>query len=383
MPDWLQIVEFAFDVTTTILAVMLIFMINIGLKWLPARNQMTLFLGLFLLVNFVTMALGILGTSFTYQMYVLILPVILLVGPIMTRSTESTLTMRPHSWLSKKAGGLYLFGLTLISPYLVMPMSVTTLPHDERPWYLVLGVNSFVVLFVLSSGFHFMRMFLRFYQGELYCAGYSENLYLWTKRVWASMSLIWLTLLFNTITSVIDIPWHNLSLSVGIFDMITSVITTFVLISLTLFTVIYCKKPSEQLETQVPDKYEKSALSKAQADKILSLIDDAMQSHSYFLDSTLNVEKLAKIVATPSQYLSQAINQYRGINFYELIANYRINYAKELLLNHPEKTVATIAMDAGFNAKSTFNQTFKKLTGFTPSEFKKNHLTMELRAKSR
>lgn len=375
MADWLQIFELALDVAATILSLMLIVLVNIGLKWLPARNQVVFFLSLFLLINITTLSLRVFSAELFYHLYILVLPCILLLGPLTTQFTLSILTMKKRPIADRKTYSLYATGLALIVPYLLVPASVLQLPSDQQPWLLIFGVNAFVLLFVLSSSFHFGRMIVRLYQGTLYSLKHSENLFRWLKGVWASMTLIWVTLLFNTITSIIEIPWEELSTSVAFFDVLTSVATIIALFCLTIFTALYCKKPMKKVEVkqnQMANKYEKSALSKEQAQKIIETLEKVMQEERYFLDSSLTVEKLAKIICSPPQYLSQAINQYRNMNFYELIANYRINYAKKLLLSEPEKSVIDVALTAGFNAKSTFNQTFKKVTGLTPSAFKKS-----------
>ncbi len=60
-------------------------------------------------------------------------------------------------------------------------------------------------------------------------------------------------------------------------------------------------------------------------------------------------------------------------NFYEYVNNYRIEEFKRLLLEPKYENIKflNIAFDVGFNSKSTFNTSFKKFTGKTPSEYKK------------
>jgi AraC-like DNA-binding protein len=72
---------------------------------------------------------------------------------------------------------------------------------------------------------------------------------------------------------------------------------------------------------------------------------------------------------TPNQ-LSQIINQQAGKSFYEFVNEYRIDYAKHLLKQHPDKTVLDIALAAGFGNKATFNRVFKQHTRITPTGFK-------------
>jgi len=71
--------------------------------------------------------------------------------------------------------------------------------------------------------------------------------------------------------------------------------------------------------------------------------------------------------------LSYVLNKGIKKNFYQFINELRVEEAKILLLSDKVKTLDMlgIATHAGFNSKTTFNTTFKKLTGLTPSQFQK------------
>ncbi|MDX1642606.1 MAG: helix-turn-helix transcriptional regulator, partial [Balneolaceae bacterium] len=92
-----------------------------------------------------------------------------------------------------------------------------------------------------------------------------------------------------------------------------------------------------------------------------------------YLNSDLRLTTLAEEMSVSSNLLSQAINQNSEENFSGLINRYRIEHAKELLrLMDPssDKTIFEIAMDSGFNTKSSFNRNFKEYTGQTPSSYR-------------
>ncbi|CAM1341981.1 helix-turn-helix domain-containing protein [Tenacibaculum amylolyticum] len=93
-----------------------------------------------------------------------------------------------------------------------------------------------------------------------------------------------------------------------------------------------------------------------------------------FLDNLLSLETLATELQMSSSQLSKLINEQSDQNFNYLINGYRIAYSKELLLdeNYANYTITSIALESGFNSKSTFYYAFKKHTGITPTEFKKN-----------
>ena len=99
-----------------------------------------------------------------------------------------------------------------------------------------------------------------------------------------------------------------------------------------------------------------------------------MEEHKPYLDSELNLVKLADLMSLTSHQLSYLINTGFQENFFQFINKYRVEKAKELLLNTGKDNLSMlgIAFESGFNSKTSFNTTFKKITNQTPSEFKKN-----------
>jgi AraC-like DNA-binding protein len=97
-----------------------------------------------------------------------------------------------------------------------------------------------------------------------------------------------------------------------------------------------------------------------------------MQSEKPFLDNELNLLKLAAHMQITIHTLSYVINEGYGENFAQYVNRYRVEEAKKLL-DDPQVahlSILGIAFDAGFNSKTVFNTTFKKITGLSPSEYK-------------
>ena len=92
-----------------------------------------------------------------------------------------------------------------------------------------------------------------------------------------------------------------------------------------------------------------------------------------FLDTELSLGKLAKKLNLSSHQLSYIINNGFNQNFYGLINKFRVGKAKKLLASREldKYSIIGIAFESGFNSKTSFNTTFKKFTGQTPSEYKK------------
>ena len=87
----------------------------------------------------------------------------------------------------------------------------------------------------------------------------------------------------------------------------------------------------------------------------------------------MNSKDLAEELGVSGKALSQIINQGFDQNFYDFINTFRCEEVKTILQGPDKKmTIIEAMFQAGFNSKSSFNKEFKKLTGQTPSEFKKS-----------
>jgi AraC-like DNA-binding protein len=128
-------------------------------------------------------------------------------------------------------------------------------------------------------------------------------------------------------------------------------------------------------EEKPREKYEKSRLSKNDAYDYLAKLKTFMMEEKPFLNPEITINELSEKVNIPPRYLSQVINDSLNKNFYDFINSYRIEEAKENLINshYAKKTILEILYDAGFNSKSTFNKVFKDYTGLTPTEFRRQN----------
>jgi AraC-like DNA-binding protein len=121
-----------------------------------------------------------------------------------------------------------------------------------------------------------------------------------------------------------------------------------------------------------PEKYKNSPLNESLGLELLAILDASMSDKKLFLDSEIRLEKLATNLGIKKHLLSQLINEKKGMSFFEYINSLRVEEAKLLLKQNSKKqlTVIEVAYMVGFNNKVSFNSTFKKITGKTPTEFR-------------
>jgi len=108
---------------------------------------------------------------------------------------------------------------------------------------------------------------------------------------------------------------------------------------------------------------------------IVERVRNCMAEEEPYLDASLSLHDLARYAKVPSRDLSLAINHHLDKHFFDFVNEYRIEKAKQMLTDPDKKefTVLEILYDVGFNSKSSFNTAFKKHTGYTPTEFRKNN----------
>ena len=118
--------------------------------------------------------------------------------------------------------------------------------------------------------------------------------------------------------------------------------------------------------------YEKSGLTQAQAETYAQRLLQLMEERQLYKDSLLTLQDLADEMSISQHHLSQVINTQTGKNFYDFVNGYRAEEAMRRLRDpkSSDVTILTIALESGFNTKSSFNTFFKKYTSVTPSQYR-------------
>jgi AraC-like DNA-binding protein len=127
-------------------------------------------------------------------------------------------------------------------------------------------------------------------------------------------------------------------------------------------------------KSTISDKYQKCRIKEEQATQYLNRIIQYMNNSEIWKDNELSIAKLSQYTEIPKHYITQILNENLNKNFYTFVNEYRIEHAKKLIKSSECKawSIIAIAFECGFNSKTAFNNFFKKYTGMTPSEFRKN-----------
>jgi len=97
-------------------------------------------------------------------------------------------------------------------------------------------------------------------------------------------------------------------------------------------------------------------------DRVISYINK-----NYYRD--ISLDELAMVEGISSQYLCRLFKVEMGIRPFEYLKQFRINRAKTLILENPDKKIEEISKEVGFNNPSYFGVIFKQLEGKTPKEY--------------
>ena len=90
-----------------------------------------------------------------------------------------------------------------------------------------------------------------------------------------------------------------------------------------------------------------------------------------YVQQGLTIKELSEILHTNRTYLSAYIKTTYKMTFREWITGLRLEYAKNILKEHPEINIQKLAESSGFLSRSNFIKLFSEKEGCTPAKWKK------------
>ena len=120
-------------------------------------------------------------------------------------------------------------------------------------------------------------------------------------------------------------------------------------------------------------KYQ-SQLDQESKDRLFERIKNVMDDIAIICKPDFSLQQLAVQVGSNYKYVSQVVNERYGKSFKQVLNEQRVREACRIL-NEPNQsahlTIEAIAANLGFNSRSNFTVTFKRITGISPSDFMK------------
>ena len=237
----------------------------------------------------------------------------------------------------------------------------------------------FLIITLLSGPFYFVLTLKLFKKHDINVfnnfSSTDNNINLkWLRKLVIVFGIIWTALIIITVIHHV----FNLFSMVFCTDSLFLSLSVFVIL-IGYFglkqNVIFENELELELQPAIDEekiKYSGSTLKEDEATKYAEQLAEYMLMERPYLNPELTLTQLASDLDITTHHLSQIINEQFKLNFFEYINQFRVEEVKSRISN-PEfenYSFLGIALDSGFNSKSSFNRIFKKFTNQTPTQYK-------------
>lgn len=277
----------------------------------------------------------------------------------------------PEKKITKKMKWLYLpFFFFLISSILIKILLLISPDLEIRPLLkLHYGVNFlhelFSLFFAAVMCFLAYRLTIKYEKSQI-------NIRPKMQIQWLKF-MIFLPLLSNVLMWIYGI-------FCSVYKITPNYYPLWIFLSLMIYSLghigIYKYGINEEREKirEFSTKFEVKIKIPGPQNKNIELLEKYILHDKNYLDSNLTLEKTAENLSLNKSYLSRLINSELEVSFTDYVNKFRVEEAKNYLENQEfsNYTLVAVGLEAGFNSKSAFNNSFKKFTGMTPSEYKKS-----------
>ena len=238
---------------------------------------------------------------------------------------------------------------------------VTKAMENRRP----LGVSIFSLIMPLVASVYAWlsyQLMLRHQRAGNTCPGWLRAMLLLNMVIWA---LVWL---------LIFIPHelHRLD-NIIIYSLVSLVIYLMGYFSLRQPEITSAEKitPSADGSKNATLKYGDNRLPDELRESIRIELEKYIDNQQSWRASNISLAQLAEQTGIASHHISQVLNDHLGVSFNDYLNHYRVKEVCAQLAAASDQNLLDIALACGFSSKSSFNAIFKKHTGQTPSEYRK------------
>lgn len=150
----------------------------------------------------------------------------------------------------------------------------------------------------------------------------------------------------------------------GLSPYLLGSIILVILFSATFILFLIRKRRHKDLpEVNSPNK------GQAPNNELMNRISRLIEGQQLYRNSDLKPSDIATELGTNTRYVTDCIKRCQNLTFTQYINEYRINYAKQLLLQYPDMQIFEVYFKAGFSSERSFFRIFKTITGMTTREW--------------
>lgn len=143
------------------------------------------------------------------------------------------------------------------------------------------------------------------------------------------------------------------------------IIVAVALLSVLAYIIINRRRHKPVADNQ-PDSQASATLSD---EELLQRICQFLEQDQHYLQGHLRLSDVATSLNISVSTVTNVLARQRGTTFAQLIGEYRVQHAQQLLRQQPDMKIAIVSSQAGFTSETTFFRTFKAVTGLSPREW--------------
>ena len=136
-----------------------------------------------------------------------------------------------------------------------------------------------------------------------------------------------------------------------------------VVLLLLAFLIIYKRKSRQGKDQHLEE------INTISDEELMQRICEVIERGEQYLTPRLKLSDIAVELGVSVATLTDCISRQRNCTFAQLVAEYRVRYAQQLLADNPDMKLSIVITKSGFTSETTFFRTFKTVTGLSPKEW--------------
>jgi AraC-like DNA-binding protein len=197
----------------------------------------------------------------------------------------------------------------------------------------------------------------------------------WLYRLVKYLRLLWIFWLVFDVSFILFLQFqmHFLSIYMVLYTLLG--LATYSTYWIGMQAFVKAGVLIEMVPAQVPPEKSNvySRLAESDLKNYAEALNTLLQKERLYLHETLSLRILAQRLNIEPNLVSHVLNSVLHKSFYDYVNEFRIEEVKRKIEDpaYRHLKIVEVAYECGFNSKATFNRVFKKLTGKSPSDFRK------------